>query len=71
MTKVYVVQWGYYSSNDGGQEWDSIWTSEEGAKKRIRDEAGSRHIKHISKVFTNSKKKLQQIYLLYRWRLLD
>lgn len=33
MDKVYIIQWGYNSSNDGGQELDSIWSTKEKAKK--------------------------------------
>jgi len=56
MTKAYAVQWGFYSSNEGGSEWDSIWTTEDAAKKRIQDEVNERQrLSHISEVFKKYK----------------
>lgn len=33
--KLYMIIWGFYSSNEGGYEWDSIWTSKEAALKAL------------------------------------
>lgn len=41
---LYIVQWGYHSSNDGGSELDSIWTQYDKAIKYILDEVTGRHL---------------------------
>jgi len=43
--KLYLIQWSYYTSLDGGTELDSIWTDKEKAKKYLQDKATKRYLK--------------------------
>lgn len=64
MNKIYAVTWGFYSSNEGGNEYDSFWTSEELAKKRIQEIANNRVYKlsPIKEVFKKYKERNDFIY---------
>lgn len=55
--KVYIIQWGYNSTDGGGPELDSIWTHKESARKHLHNEASGDHLrKENENYWTNGDK---------------